>query len=923
VKNLSSIILALVFIAIVQFSTEAQISSASDYLIAEPVPQRTVVFKTSDPGVSKPIFWGLDTAWPSESNILRGIAFMGAERVDLVRASFQPTMPLVNDDLQADQINSLNFRLYLIDLVGPHAKVALNCDHPSVDPWYSGNAARWAQLMDVTTRRVQETGRTVVSIAPFNEPDFGWGQGTMQDFYNIAGELKNNPRFSDIRISGGNTLSCDQAWPWYNFLKGRLDEGNTHQLAGSFDSFADFFTSVRSNGHYASDDELHNVGEAMVGVEYGMQTGIWWGTAELARGEFVKASDGVRLGYAEHRPNWTAASVYRSPEGKIQAFGGTSERQAVTTTYRFFSKDHDVFFDGQGPKREYTMVLPGGTGYQTGQTNAERVVNITWGDDIQPFIKGRYALVNRSTGKVIEIAGASANRGVNLQPGSYASALHQMWDVNPVDSRVGGDFSYYAITSAHSGKAADVLNWSLDDATNIIVWDDTKGANQQWYFQYVEDGWFHIRSRHSAKCLNVSADGSTIIQSDVNGQAEQQWRFLPVDAEVEFVEPTAPTDLTLTANPGSVRLNWTASAAHDVAGYTIFRSESAGGPYNTIARNVVTTSYVDNTVTSGGPYYYVIRAVDKSLNRSSYSNEISGTPTGGEDMIAHYAFDSNTKDGSQNLNHAAAYEGIMFGVGRVGTGAVTFDGLYDFIQLPANIASHQAMTIATWVYWEGGSNWQRIFDFGNGESETMFLTPSSSSGKMRFSIKNNGEEQVLDIPALAKNRWTHVAVILDETGVKLYLDGDIAAENSDITFRPLDFKPALNYIGRSQYSDPLYDGRIDDFRIYNYALPPTVIAELAAIEPDPTTSVVQESESNKWEVWPLPATEAVRVRTKTPGNGAATISLHNVNGTMLIEKYLVGNVDTELNVAAVPAGVYILKINTGKEYVSKKIIVYR
>ena len=108
-----------------------------------------------------------------------------------------------------------------------------------------------------------------------------------------------------------------------------------------------------------------------MGVEYGMQTGIWWGTAEYARGEFVKASDGVRLGYAEHRPNWTAASVYRHPDGKIQAFGGTSERQAVTTTYRFFSKNMDVFYDGNGPQREYTMVLPGGTGYQNGQSNAE------------------------------------------------------------------------------------------------------------------------------------------------------------------------------------------------------------------------------------------------------------------------------------------------------------------------------------------------------------------------------------------------------------------------------------------------------------------------------------------------------------------------------------------------------------------------
>lgn len=36
----------------------------------------------------------------------------------------------------------------------------------------------------------------------------------------------------------GNTLNSDQALPWYNYLKDQLDEGNTHQLAGSFDNFA-------------------------------------------------------------------------------------------------------------------------------------------------------------------------------------------------------------------------------------------------------------------------------------------------------------------------------------------------------------------------------------------------------------------------------------------------------------------------------------------------------------------------------------------------------------------------------------------------------------------------------------------------------------------------------------------------------------
>lgn len=813
------------------------VSSASSQLIAHPIPDRTILYSLTDPGIARPIIWGLDLAWLSEGNIRRGIAFMGADRVDVVRSSFRPTAPLVNGELTAAEQEILNERLQIINTWFGPMNLVLNSDHPSVDTWYKNgdgtvNAARWAQLIDLTTRLHQEEGHNVVTVSPFNEPDYGWGQGDMQDFYNIAGELKNIPLFEDIRISGGNTLSSDAALPWYNFLKDRLDEGNTHQLAGSFDNYAAFFQAVRANGDHATNDELHNVMEAMVGVEYGMQTGIWWGTAERARGEFVKISEGVGLGYAEHRPNWTAASVYRGPDGKIQAFGGTSERQAVTTTYRFVSKERDVYYDGYGPQREFTLVMPGGTGYQQGQTNAERVIDITWGDDIQPAISGKYLLVNRSSGMVMEVEGGSANAGANLQQGNPSGGTHQQWNVSPVSSRVVGDFSYFTLTAEHSGKAPDILNWSLDNGANIIVWDDVKGGNQQWYFEYEEDGWFYIRSRHSAKCLTVadasSADGANIIQFEKEGGASQQWRFIPVDAAVEFDAPAAPGGLLAQANAASIRLDWQASPATDLAGYTIFRSESAGGPYNTIARNITTTSFVDNTATSsGGQYFYAIKAVDHSLNRSDYSNEVSAAATGENELVGYLPFDGNTHDHSSNLNHSVSFDDISYAEGRIGSGAVALNGTDDFVQLPATVANHQEITIAAWVYWNGGSSWQRIFDFGNSQTEYMFLSPSSGSGNLRFAIKNGGDEQGLDAAALTANEWAHLAVSLGTSGARMYVNGELVDESAAINISPLDFKPVLNYIGRSQYPDPLFNGRIDEFRLYNYVLSADEVSQLA------------------------------------------------------------------------------------------------
>jgi len=905
-----------------QHSTlEGGVSVASPYSEVFPFTDRILLFNLSDSGLYKPIIWGLDLAWLSEDNIRRGIAFMGEERVDVVRSSFMPVLPLNNGELQGEAFRNTNLRISIINRWLPGSTtVALNCDHPSVHSWYAGNAVHWAQLMDVTARMHQEAGRRVVSISPFNEPDYGWGQGDIGDFYNIAAELRKNARFDSIRISGGNTLNCDQALSWYNILQSRLDEGNTHQLAGSFDNYAAFFQHVRTIGDHATNDELHNVMEAMVGVEYGLQTGIWWGTAEYARGEFVKASDGRRLGYAEHRPNWTAAAVYRNPEGKVQGFCGSSERQAVTTSYSFLSRDRDVFYDGHGPQRQFVVEIPGGTGYQQGQTNAERVIGITWGDDIQPVINGKYLVVNRNSGKVLEVEGGSSSAGANVRQGISTAAAHQQWSVTPVDARVGGDFSYFTIKSASSGRALDVYNWSLNNGGNIVIWDDTKGGNQQWFTEYAGDGWFYIRSRHSALCLDVlnasTANGANVIQREKQDAHSQHWRLIPVTAPVEFIPPEAPANLRATARPESVRLDWDASPEEDVAGYAVFRSESMEGPYNTIARDVKTTAFVDNTCTETGQFFYKVNAVDHSLNCSACSNVAVASTTGDSALVAHFRFNGNTLDSSINLNHGATPGEMSYVDGADGSLALALNGNDDFMQLPATVANQEEITLSAWVYWNGGTPWQRIFDFSSSETEYMNLTP-----RMRFSIRNGGSEQRLDAGAIPQNEWSHVAVSLGRKGARMYLNGTLANESAAITLRPVDFRPFLNFIGRGQAAVPLFNGSVDDFKIHNYQLSDGEIMELYQ-EVITNAAIGKRNPKTAFSVYPVPASDFLHYAFDQESFcGVAKIELFNAFGELIwfLEKY--DGHPGVVNVSDIPAGVCFLRLTNGREIYTKKIII--
>ena len=71
----------------------------------------------------------------------------------------------------------------------------------------------------------------------------------------------------------------------------------------------------------------------------------------------------------------------------------------------------------------------------------------------------------------------------------------------------------------------------------------------------------------------------------------------------------------------TVDLSWHASTS-TVAGYNVYRSVAAGGPYTKLNLSLITgTSYIDSAVQAGQTFYYVATALDANNNESAYSNQ--------------------------------------------------------------------------------------------------------------------------------------------------------------------------------------------------------------------------------------------------------------------------------------------------------------
>lgn len=198
-------------------------------------------------------------------------------------------------------------------------------------------------------------------------------------------------------------------------------------------------------------------------------------------------------------------------------------------------------------------------------------------------------------------------------------------------------------------------------------------------------------------------------------------------------------------------------------------------------------------------------------------------------LIGWWKFDegegSTAADSSDNGNQGTLYGNPQWIDGQIG-GALQLDGTDDYVDLPIGsvVASLTNCTFATWVNWSGlGDIWQRIFDFGSGANVNMFLTPSALNGPMRFAITTTGytAEDRATAPDTLASGWHHVAVAIDASAhtIILYLDGSAVAQNTQATLNPSDLGATTNnWLGRSQYPDPYFNGSLDDFRIYNYVL---------------------------------------------------------------------------------------------------------
>ncbi|MBB5866765.1 endo-1,4-beta-xylanase [Allocatelliglobosispora scoriae] len=181
--------------------------------------------------------------------------------------------------------------------------------------------------------------------------------------------------------------------------------------------------------------------------------------------------------------------------------------------------ENPLLFDGSGNKKAaYTAVLNAlnvGGPSPTATATTGPVDTSAW-----------YTLVNRNSGKALDICGAATTDGACVQQYTRSGGTNQQFQF--VSS--GGGF--YRIKARHSGKVLDDFDWSTADSAPIKQWSDANGNNQQWSLANSSGGYVRFINRHSGKVLDVqgasTADGGAVIQYADRDGTNQQWQLVRV-----------------------------------------------------------------------------------------------------------------------------------------------------------------------------------------------------------------------------------------------------------------------------------------------------------------------------------------------------------------------------------------------------------
>ncbi|MCH2044214.1 MAG: T9SS type A sorting domain-containing protein [Saprospiraceae bacterium] len=305
-------------------------------------------------------------------------------------------------------------------------------------------------------------------------------------------------------------------------------------------------------------------------------------------------------------------------------------------------------------------------------------------------------------------------------------------------------------------------------------------------------------------------------------------------------------------------------------------------------------------------------------------------------QIAAYSFNNgNANDESAN-GYNAVVEGAMLTTDRFGNpnSAYEFDGT-DSINCGfiSELSGASTYSISCWLHQYTLGNTEGIFSFYDnsaGSTSNFYQLRTYTDGNLwgyagGFAKIDNYSSVFTD------STWHHLVVTFDDAQsvdslrYRMYVDGvaiDISFQGGAMSSLVFPDSTTNFIIGKD---NPLWtnggqswNGKIDDFYIYDIALTPNQIDSLYNV-PNPNTTLSAKKTGNEIDfiVYPNPVDDILQIRADQ--TKYSQINILDLTGRVVS---IVGNTQEQIDVSGLVPGIYLIKLvdRNGLSIASQKII---
>ena len=298
-------------------------------------------------------------------------------------------------------------------------------------------------------------------------------------------------------------------------------------------------------------------------------------------------------------------------------------------------------------------------------------------------------------------------------------------------------------------------------------------------------------------------------------------------------------------------------------------------------------------------------------------------------QYAYFPFDADALDANEEINSTAESGGVTYVMDEERANVMELDGAAGYITYPGNdVYYFDALTYNIWFKWTtavADQWWVRIFDFGlpsdmpdhPGNHDVVFLT-TYQEGLLSWHIHSvdwtDGQDTILwsDEPIML-NEWYMLTCTHDADSAKLYLNGVLQDAKSVNGVAPSDLSFLNMYLGSSNWPDPLFTGRMDEFTIWDEVLDQEAITALYTFPEVPDAAELHEGGNSRIFSY---ANNLVVELENVSGN--ASMAVYNLQGKEVFNE---SGLDSRTEISNMQTGIYIVRVFVGTEVFTEKVLI--